>query len=384
LTNSTSVMERRLPPALRAALWKRLKGGESLQSIARALGRNSGTVRGWFAATGGIEPPARVRSERHLKLSEREEISRGLAAGWSIRHIAKQLKRDPATVSREIKRNGGPVGYRAALADQHAYERARRPKRCRLALNRQLAEQVGRHLQDEWSPKQIEQRLKRDYPHDAQMQVSHETIYRTLYVQARGALKKELMAHLRKPRSMRRPKSAVKVPNQAIPNMVNISERPPEVEDRAVPGHWEGDLLCGANNSAIATLVERHSRFVMLVKINGKDTTSVVDALIAAVQGLPKSLMTTLTWDQGRELAHHSRFTIATDVEVFFCDPRSPWQRGSNENTNGLLRQYFPHGMDLSQLPQSELNRVSARLNGRPRQTLNWRTPQEALDEALR
>jgi IS30 family transposase len=377
-------MERRLPPALTKALWTRFREGESMESIARSLGRNSGTVRGWFGATGGIEPPERARAERHLRLSEREELSRGLASGWSLRRIAQHLNRSPATISREVKRNGGIESYRAAAADQRAYETALRPKRCRLAENRPLALQVAAHLEEDWSPRQIAQSLKRHYPHDAQMQISHETIYRTLFIQARGALKKELISHLRKRRSMRRPKTAVTVPNQAIPNMVNISERPPEVEDRAVPGHWEGDLLCGSKNSAIATLVERHSRFVILLKVNSKSTTSVINALIAGVKELPQRMMISLTWDQGRELAHHARFTVATDVKVYFCDPSSPWQRGSNENTNGLLRQYFPDGTDLSQVTQERLDEVSRRLNNRPRETLKWRKPQEALEEALR
>jgi IS30 family transposase len=377
-------MERRLTPAQMNELWDRREQGESVESIARLLGRNSGTVRGWFAATGGIRPPERRRAERHLTLSEREEISRGLIAGWSIRRIAQHVERSPATVCREISRNGGRETYRAAAADARAYEAARRPKRCRLALNGRLARRVAMDLKNRWSPRQIAHRLKREFPHDARMQVSHETIYRTLYIQARGALKKELTAHLRKRRSMRRPKSAVTVPNQAIPDMVNISERPPEVADRAVPGHWEGDLLCGSNNSAIATLVERHSRFLILVKVEGKDTTSVINALIARVKELPRRLMVSLTWDQGREMAHHARFTIATDVQVFFCDPSAPWQRGSNENTNGLLRQYFPHGTDLSQFRQTQLDYVSTQMNDRPRQTLDWRSPREALEEALR
>ena len=271
-------MERRLQPAQRGEVWRRFKAGESVESIARLLGLNSGTLRGWLGATGGIEPPERVRAALHLKLAEREEISRGLAAGWSLRRIAQHLNRDPATISREVKRNGGAASYRAAAADARAYEAARRPKRCRLALHGRLARRVARCLKCCWSPRQIAQRLKRDFAHDGRMQVSHETIYRTLYIQARGALKKELTAHLRKRRSMRRPKSAVTVPNQAIADMVNISERPPEVADRAVPGHWEGDLLCGSNNSAIATLVERHSRFLILVKVEGKDTTSVINA----------------------------------------------------------------------------------------------------------
>jgi len=384
MTNSTRVMERRLTPAVSEDVWLRRKQGETIESIARSLGVNSGTLRGWFGATGGIQPPKRVRSERHLSLPEREEISRGLVAGSSLRQIAQQLGRPVSTVSREIKRNGGAQSYRAAAADVRADETARRPKKCRLARNRKLARRVAKDLSRNWSPRQIARRLKRDYAHDRQMQVSHETIYRTLFIQARGALKKELMAHLRKRRTMRNPKGVTKAANQAIPDLVSIRERPAEAEDRAIPGHWEGDLLCGTNNSAIATLVERHSRFLILVKVNGKDTTNVINALIDKVKELPERMMISLTWDQGREMAHHTRFTVATDVKVYFCDPKSPWQRGSNENTNGLLRQYFPHGTDLSQYRQTQLDYVSAEMNDRPRQTLDWLKPAEVLSEALR
>jgi len=377
-------MERRLTPAVCEDVWRRRKQGETVESIARSLAMNSGTLRGWFGATGGIQPPERVRSGRHLSLQEREEISRGLVAGRSLRRIAQQLGRPASTISREVKRNDGALNYRAVAADARADESARRPKKCRLARNAKLAKVVAKGLCRNWSPRQIARRLKRDYAHDPQMQVSHETIYRTLFIQARGALKKELMAHLRKRRTMRSPKGVTKAANQAIPDLISIRERPAEAEDRAIPGHWEGDLLCGANNSAIATLVERHSRFLILVKVDGKDTTSVINALIAKVKELPERMMISLTWDQGREMAHHKRFTIATDVKVYFCDPKSPWQRGSNENTNGLLRQYFPHGTDLSQYRQTQLDYVSAEMNDRPRQTLDWLKPAEVLSEALR
>lgn len=384
MANSISVMERRLAAAEREEVWRRFRQGEPVEWIARSLGRNSGTLHGWLSATGGIPPAKQVRSEHHLSLREREEISRALVAGWSLRRIAGHLQRSASTISREIKRNGGSQQYRATTADERAFKVARRPKCCRLALKPALAKAVARGLEKKWSPRQIARRLKLDHAHDPDMQVSHETIYRTLFIQARGALKKELTTHLRKRRTMRRAKGAVTPPNQAIPDLVSIRERPAEAEDRAVPGHWEGDLLCGSNNSAIATLVERHSRFVILVKVNGKDTTSVINALIDKVKELPQRMMISLTWDQGREMAHHKRFTIATDVKVYFCDPRSPWQRGSNENTNGLLRQYFPDGTDLSQYRQTQLDFVSAEMNERPRETLGWRNPKEALAEALR
>jgi len=318
-----------------------------------------------------------------LTFAEREAVSRGLAAGDIPQVIAQRLGRAPSTITREIHRNGGRDEYRAETAERAAADRACRPKRCRLATHARLRTVVARQLAAKWSPQQIAGWLVTEFPDDPTMRVSHETIYRTLYVQARGALKRELLAHLRRRRTMRRSRHATAKGQQRgqIVDAVSISERPPTVEDRAVPGHWEGDLLAGAKNSHIATLVERHSRYVHLVKVAGKDTTSVVDALLREVQRLPKGLMASLTWDRGTELAQHQRFSVASDVAVYFCDPRSPWQRGSNENTNGLLRQYFPHGTDLRPLTQRQLDAVAKQLNTRPRQTLAWKTPAAVLAE---
>jgi IS30 family transposase len=335
--------------------------------------------------TGGIAPRVRTRSARTLTLAEREEISRALCAGVSICQIALQLGRATSTISREISRNGGSHRYRAHEADAHAWERARRPKACALSGNARLRRLVAAKLKLQWAPVQIAGWLKRKFRVNKDMQISHETIYRSLFIQARGVLKKELIAHLRTSRTMRQAKSAsASGQNRGrISGAVSISERPAEVEDRAIPGHWEGDLLAGSNNTYIATLVERHSRYVMLVKVAGKDTESVVSALIKQVNKLPEELRRSLTWDRGMEMASHSNFTIKTDVQVYFCDPQSPWQRGSNENTNGLLRQYFPKGVPVDGYSQAELNRVAARLNGRPRQTLQFMNPAEKLAETL-
>jgi IS30 family transposase len=318
-------------------------------------------------------------------LSEREEISRGVVEGRSVRSIAASLDRAPSTVSREIGRNGGLEGYRAARADQAAWDRARRPKLCKLVCNRALAHRVASKLRLEWSPEQIAGWLKRTYPGDEANQVSHETIYRSLFIQARGALKKELMEHLRRTRGMRRSRHYTqKTPiHGQITDAVSISERPAAAEDRAVPGHWEGDLLFGSKNSQIATLVERQSRYVMLAKVASKDTQTVVDALIKHAQKLPNELYRSLTWDRGKEMADHKRFTLATDIKVYFCDPQSPWQRGSNENTNGLLRQYLPKGIDLSTYSQAELNAIARRLNERPRKTLNYESPAERFNQSV-
>jgi IS30 family transposase len=365
-------------------IWRRRRTGESISSIARRLRRNPATVFRWLSLEGGIAPAARRRSARHLTRQERVQIACGLAAGRSLRSIAAQLGRAASTVSREIHRNGGLAGYGALQADQCADSRAQRPKLCRLASRPRLARTVAHKLALKWSPQQIAGWLQASYPRDASMHASHETIYRSLYIQARGALKKELTAHLRRRHVIRHPKQAdASSPWNAIPDLVSIRERPAEVQDRAVPGHWEGDLIAGTNNSHIATLVERHSRFLMLVKVDGKDTHSVVSALTKAVQRLPEGMMVSLTWDQGRELAAHRSFSIATDVKVYFCDPRSPWQRGTNENTNGLLRQYFPKGIDLSQFRQTQLDYVAAEMNGRPRKTLGYRTPADTLQSAL-
>ncbi len=369
----------------KALMWDRWQKGESLGSIARHFGRSHSSIQGILSRTGGIRPPARRRSSRSLTLAEREEISRGLAAGRSLRSIALRLGRAPSTISRELDRNGGLDSYRAHAAEQAAWDRSCRPKRCKLALNRPLAMTVAGLLRQRWSPWQIAGRLKRLYPHNEDCRVSHETIYKTLFIQARGALKKELVAHLRRRRTMRRSRHHTqKTPDHGqITDAVSIRERPAEVEDRAVPGHWEGDLLCGSNNSQIATLVERHSRYCMLVRIDGKDTETVVNALIKQAHKLPRELYKSLTWDRGKELADHKRFSLATDVEVYFCDPQSPWQRGSNEQVNGLLRQYFPKGMDLSDIHQNKLNAVARQLNERPRETLHFETPAERFGQCV-
>ena len=366
-------------------IWDRWQKGESLNAIARDLDRGHSTVQGALARTGGIRPAERRRSRLALTATEREEISRGIVAGQSIRAIASQLGRAPSTVSRELRRNGGRRRYRATNAEQAAWDRAHRPKTCKLANNHALARIVAKKLKLHWAPRQIAGWLKRHYPGDENMQVSHETIYRTLFIQARGALKKELLKHLRRTRAMRRSRHHTqKGPDHGqIVDAVSIRERPAEVEDRAVPGHWEGDLLCGTKDSQIATLVERHSRYVMLVRVPSKDTKTVVNALIKQAHKLPRELYKSLTWDRGSEMANHKRFSLATDIDVYFCDPQSPWQRGSNENTNGFLRQYFPKGMDLSNVHQNRLNAVAKQLNERPRETLNFETPAERFNQCV-
>lgn len=365
----------------KAEIWDRWKRGESLSDIGRALDRVPGAVFQIVVARGGVAPAPRRRAPRALSVADREEISRGLAAGQSVRAIGKGIGRPASTISREVGRHGGRRRYRAAAADRRAWNRARRPKRCRLAQHPVLRAAVAQKLEHHWSPEQIAGWLKRAFPDNPAMQVSHETIYLSLFVQSRGVLKKTLIAHLRRRRTMRRSKHASTAGQSRgqIIDAVSIRERPAAVEDRAVPGHWEGDLLSGAANSHIATLVERHSRFVMLVRLDGKDTTTVVRALSRSVRALPRGLMASLTWDRGMELAAHKTFTVATDVRVYFCDPQSPWQRGSNENTNGLLRQYFPEGTDLSTFTQAQLNAVARRLNTRPRKTLDYDTPADKL-----
>ncbi len=371
-----------LSDAQKAELWRRWKEGQTLSEIGLALSKHAGSIHGVVLAKGGIAPVARRRSRRTLTLNEREEISRGLAAGSSIRQIAHGLGRSPSTVSREVTRHGGPARYRASDADQAAWDRALRPKACRLATQPRLRQIVASKLALQWSPEQIANWLEQQYPDDQTMRVSHETIYRSLFIQARGVLKKELVSHLRSRRIMRRAKVATTKgqPRGQIIDAVSIRERPADVEDRAIPGHWEGDLISGARNSHIATLVERHSRFTLLVKVAGKNTSSVVDALSKQVRKLPAHLRQSLTWDRGMELAKHKDFTIATDVKVYFCDPQSPWQRGTNENTNRLLRQYFPNGTDLSTFSQRHLNRIALRLNQRPRKTLGFQTPAHKLN----
>jgi IS30 family transposase len=369
----------------KSQMWDRWQKGESLHSIARLFDRGHSSISRILAVTGGIRPPTRQRSRLALSLTEREEISRGMAIELSIRTIAAQLNRAPSTVSREINRNGGYYDYRAAQAEQAAWDRALRPKQCRLASNKQLTRIVSQKLQTQWSPQQIAGWLGREYSGDEDNRVSHETIYKSLFIQARGALKKELLQHLRTKRVMRRGKtSSLKGQGLGkITNAVSISERPASVEDRAVPGHWEGDLIAGSNNSYIATFVERHTRYVMLARVKNKDTTSVISALIKQAKKLPTELYKSLTWDRGSELADHQRFTLATDIKVYFCDPQSPWQRGSNENTNGLLRQYYPKGTDLSGHSQAALNKVARLLNERPRKTLEYETPAERFNACV-
>lgn len=369
----------------KALMWERWRQGDSLQKIAQLFDRNHSSVERILAETGGICPAQRCRSRLSQTLAEREEISRAAVAGQSIRSIAAALKRAPSTVSREIKRNGGIEVYRANIADQRAWDRARRPKPCKLVMNRKLADVVASRLKLEWSPEQIAGWLKQTYASDEDYHVSHETIYRSLYIQARGALKKELLEHLRRTRNMRRSRHHTQKTDDhgRITDTVSISERPAIVEDRAVPGHWEGDLLFGSHNSQIATLVERQTRYVMLVKVAGKDTESVVNALIVNARKLPQELYKSLTWDRGKELADHKRFTLDTHIQVYFCDPHEPWQRGSNENTNGLLRQYFPKGLDLSTYSQENLDEVARRLNERPRKTLNYQTPAQRFQECV-
>ena len=369
----------------KAVLWDMWQQGESLTAIGRTFDRPSSSIYGLLAPSGGIRPPPRQRSRLALSLSEREEISRGIAAHLSIRSIATQLERSPSTISREINRNGGYDKYRATDADQAAWNRACRPKPCKLACNRLLNQVVEAKLQLQWSPEQIAGWLKSEYPEDECNQVSHETIYRSLFVQARGVLKKELLAHLRSKRTIRRSKHASQRGGGKgqIKNAVSIRERPASVEDRAVPGHWEGDLIAGSKNSYVATLVERQSRYVMLAKVKNKDTESVVSALIKQSKKLPSELYKSLTWDRGKELADHQRFTLATDIKVYFCDPSSPWQRGSNENTNRLLRQYFPKGTNLSVHSQAKLNAVARQLNERPRKTLEFETPAERFNACV-
>lgn len=364
-----------------AELWARWKAGDTMPAICAALEKGRGAVYAVLTCTGGIAPRPRYRARSALTLEEREAITRGVATQTSVRAIARALHRAPSTISREIHRHGGRLEYRATRADADAWVRAQRPKRCVLAQHPALRTAVAARLKMGWSPQQIARRLVTEYPDDPTMRVSHETLYRSLYIQARGVLKKELIAHLRRRHPIRRRKGTaarVRTP-QRIPDLVSISARPPEAADRAIPGHWEGDLLAGARNTHIGTLVERHSRYVHLIHVAGKDTTSVVDALLREAPRLPEGLLHTLTWDRGVELAHHARFTVATTCQVYFCDPASPWQRGSNENTNGLLRQYFPKGRTLADVTQDDLDVVALLLNTRPRQTLGWRTPAEVL-----
>ena len=369
----------------KALMWDRWQKGDSLHVIARLFDRNHSSIQGIFSATGGVRPAKRTRSSMALSLSEREEISRGIASDESMRSIATRLGRAPSTISREIQRNGGDGKYRAARADMKAWERASRPKNCKLAGSPWLRRAIEIKLRVNWSPEQIAGWLKREHPGDESKHVSHETIYRSLFIQARGVLKKELLQYLRSERTMRKPIHVGQLEDGRgkIPHAISISERPATVEDRAVPGHWEGDLIAGTNNSYIATLVERHTRYVTLVKIDDKRTESVVTELIKQAKKLPSEFYQSLTWDRGTEMKDHQRFTLATDIKVYFCDPQSPWQRGSNENTNRLLRQYFPKGTDLSIHSQSKLNAVARQLNERPRKTLDFETPAERFNACV-
>ena len=365
----------------RVEVWRRWKAGESLHAIGRALGKDHVVVHLLLKRPGGIAPPIRRRSPTSLTLAEREDISRGIASGSSIRGIAQGLSRASSTVSREVARHGGRAQYRASEADQQAWESALRPQSCRLAIHSKLQEIVASKLILDWSPRQISGWLKQQYPKDESLRVSHETIYRSLFIQARGVLKKALIQHLRSQRRIRRSRHAsVHGHSQGrIVDAISIRERPAEIEDRAVPGHWEGDLLRGAGHSHVATLVERQSRFCLLVKVPSKDTAAVTAALSRRVRRLPATRRRSLTWDRGLEMAQHKNFSIATNVKVYFCDPQSPWQRGSNENTNGLLRQYLPKKTDLSRFTQSDLDKIALRLNQRPRETLGFETPASRL-----
>jgi IS30 family transposase len=375
---------RLLSSAERAQMWARWQGGEPMHAIARVLGRQASTVDAAIRSTGGFAPAARQRGPRALTLAEREEISRGVCLGQSIRQMAQALGRSASTICREIARNGGRARYRAEQAERRAAACARRPKRCLLARNAELRAVVAQTLSLQWSPQQISGWLVVQYPDDQSMRVSHETIYRSLFIQARGVLKKELMEHLRSQRKMRHPQTQRRSRGQTqIVDPVSIRERPAEVEDRAVPGHWEGDLLAGTTHSHIATLVERRSRFVILVKIPARDSATVVKAVSRQILKLPAHLRRSLTWDRGAELSYHQRFTVATDIQVYFCDPYSPWQRGSNENTNGLLRQYFPKGQSVAQYSQVQLNAIARRLNQRPRATLGFKTPADILNQTV-
>jgi IS30 family transposase len=375
-----------LSAAEQGEVWTRWRRGESLRLIARRLGKRGPSVRAFVLQTGGVQRHPPRRAARCLSMAEREEISRGVAAGEPCREIAARLGRAPSTVSRELARNGGRTCYRAQAADAAAFRRGQRPKPAKLALEPRLRVVVEEKLAVRWSPQQIAGWLRVAYPEDLVMRVSHETIYLSLFVQSRGALRRELQRCLRTGRAMRYPRGK-RLPQGRgqLRDTLHISQRPPEVADRAVPGHWEGDLVLGKRPSAVGTLVERHSRYVVLFPLSdGFTAQSMRPALTAAVGRLPQQLRRSLTWDQGKEMAEHLQFTIDSGLQVYFCDPRSPWQRGTNENTNGLLRQYLPKGSDLRQFDQAALEAIAAELNGRPRQTLGFQTPSQALAEALR
>ena len=368
------------------AIWSLWSQGKSLSEIGRHLNKHAGSIFCFLQKYGGIKPVKPIRSKRALTLFEREEISRGLSANLSIRNIAKSLNRSPSTISREIKRNGGITKYRAISADRQTWLRAKRPKESKLQINVGLNDIITEKLSNKWSPEQISGYLKRTYLTDTTMHISHESIYKTLYVQSRGHLKKELLKHLRTQRVMRQSKHFNTKGNArgGIIDAVSIHDRPKDIEDRTIPGHWEGDLICGSNKSYIATLVERTSRFTLLVKLNGNDTATVVNAITNKIIELPIQLKKSLTWDRGMELAKHKKFTVDTEIKVYFCDPKSPWQRGTNENTNRLLRQYMPKKTDLSIHSQIDLDQIAKELNERPRKTLNFLSPADRLSEVLR
>ncbi len=368
-----------------ADIWVRWKKGDSLSDIGRAVGKHPGSIHHVIAYNGGIAPHSRKRAKKALSLEEREQISRCLASNKTIRQIAFKLNRSPSTICREIERNGGKIAYRALKADNNTWDKSRRPKACYLSKNQVLRDIISDKLSQNWSPEQISGWLKKTYPDDNNMQVSHETIYKSLFIQTKGVLKKSLIEHLRTKRMMRRPKNARidRIPRGQIKDGVSIKERPPEVEDRAIPGHWEGDLISGSKNTHIATLVERTSRFTMLVKVNGKDATSVCEAIKKKSISLPSLLRLSLTWDRGMELAYHKQLTLDTNIKVYFCDPKSPWQRGTNENTNRLLRQYFPRNTDLSIYDQNKLDQIAQQLNQRPRKTLKFFSPTDRLQKIV-
>jgi IS30 family transposase len=366
-------------------LWCRWKAGQSLHEIGRAFGKSHSSIRCVVSHHGGIVSVARRRSLLALTLSEREDFSPGIASGSALREIARCLHRAASTVSREVARHGGRPEYRANEADDQAWKSALRPKLCLLAVHEKLQKVVAGKLILDWSPEQISGWLKTQYPEDETMRVSHEIIYRSLFIQARGVLKEELLGHLRSERRIRRSQQS-RAGGQSrgqIVDAISIRERPAEIEDRAVPGYWEGDLLSGSRNSHMVTLVERHSRFTTLTKVPSKDMAVVVAALSRQIRKLSATLRRSLTWDRGLEMAKHKTFKVATDVKVYFCDPQSPWQRGSNENTNGLLRQYFPKRTDLSGYTQADLDNVALRLNQRPRKTLGFQTPGSRLQESV-
>jgi transposase, IS30 family len=372
------------PRVVRERFWELVRSGMTPWDAGLAVGARRGADR-WFAAAGGVKAngPGPV-SGRYLSLAEREEIAVGLAAGKPVRQIARELGRPASTISREVERNGPRERYRAVRAQALAERRARRPKTAKLAANVELRARVQAKLEKKWSPEQISAWLRTEFAGDPGMQVSHETIYQAIYVQGRGALRRELAACLRTGRALRKPRRTAGERRGKIPGMVSISERPAEAADRAVPGHWEGDLIIGTKSSAIGTLVERSTRFVLLLHLPaGHDAAAVADAMTAAMGSLPDAIRRSLTWDQGKEMALHAQIAVDADLDIYFCDPHSPWQRGSNENTNGLLRQYFPKGTNLAAHTKEHLDEVAAELNSRPRKTLGWRTPAQALDEIL-